>query len=417
MNYVGFVAGSGIPSGSTFNVDTSNLAAGKLGVQAGLSAGTSFPGGNQQLVIFTFQAAASIVTDTVLLVSFADQPVIRQVASPAAELLPANYLNGVVTVYTGFEGDANGNRSVTPIDYTLVGRIVAALSPITDPGQFMRVDCSPRATSGNGIISAVDWTQTGRYVVGLDPIQPIGGLGGAAQGQAQPGSAELTGGELSAQGLSDRALRLIGSATEVGQTVQVPVELVAEGNENTVSFSVSFDPAGLEYLSTAFGNGLPSGAQVILNTNGCSAGRFGALIGGQPGMALASGIRQLLVLSFRTKTAGDGTLEIRFADSPVLREIVSTDAQVLAGDYVNASILVGGGLLNVLKLDVSQITDAGTKLTMMGAPSGTCQILVSSNLVDWSELSTVTGNSSGLVEVWDSQAKHHPMRFYRAVTP
>ena len=107
-------------------------------------------------------------------------------------------------------------------------------------------------------------------------------------------------------------------------------------------------------------------------------------------------------------------LGIAFNESPVLREFVSADAEVLPGDYVNTSILVGG-LQNVLKLDVSQITGGGTRLTMNGAPDRSYQIMISANLSDWTVLTTVTASSTGLVEAWDPEAKHHQIRFYRAV--
>jgi hypothetical protein len=98
----------------------------------------------------------------------------------------------------------------------------------------------------------------------------------------------------------------------------------------------------------------------------------------------------------------------------VQREFVSRDAEVLPGDYLNAAIQVGG-LQNVLNLDVSQIAGGGTKLTMNGTPGRSYQILVSNSLSDWTALTTVTASATGLVEAWDSEAKKHSTRFYRAV--
>ncbi|MCU0786346.1 MAG: hypothetical protein MUF81_20340 [Verrucomicrobia bacterium] len=418
LTYVGFTAGTAIAPGSIFNVDVSGAGSGKLGVQATLPNGTTLPDGSQQLVIFTFQVSSTISNQTSLPINFIDQPDVRQVASTTHVLLPANYIGGTVTVYTGFEADANNSGGVSAADYTLVGRIVAGLSTITDPGQFMRVDCAPRSTKGNGSISASDWTQTGRYVVGLDPITQIGGLGGSTQSPAIAGSAQtvkLSGrkGEVSAQGFSGRTLRLVGTNAEVGATVQLPVELVASGDENAVSFSATFDPANLEFLSAASGSGLPSGAQVLLNTTNRSAGQVGVLIGAGPGKVFAAGAHEVLVLTMQVKSAGNGTLGIAFCDSPLSREFVSADAEVLSGDYVSTSILVGG-VPNVLKLDASQITDGGTRLFMNGTPDRTYQIMVSTNLSNWTVLATVTASSTGLVEARDPEAKKHPIRFYRS---
>ena len=122
------------------------------------------------------------------------------------------------------------------------------------------------------------------------------------------------------------------------------------------------------------------------------------------------------MLTMQVKSAGNGTLGIAFGDSPVLREFVSADAEVLSGDYVSTSILVGG-VPNVLNLDASQITDGGTRLIMNGTPDRTYQIMVSTNLSDWTVLTTVTASSTGLVEAWDPEAKKHPIRFYRSAAP
>jgi hypothetical protein len=331
-------------------------------------------------------------------------------------LLPANYAGGAVTVYTGFEGDANGSGGVSATDYTLVGRIVAGLNTITDPGQFMRVDSAPRSTKGNGSITGADWTQTGRYVLGLDPIQPIGGSAGSAPSQSIPGIEFLSqGGEVAAQGNSDRTLRLVGAQAQVGEIVQIPVEFEAYGDENTVAFSLSFNPANLEYVSVASTAAMPQGAQALLNASNHSLGRIGVLIGVPPGATFTPGAHHLLVLTLRVKSAGNDPLTVVFNDSPVLREIVSSDAEVLPGNYVNASILVHNAQL-ALKLDVSQISDAGTRLTMTATPAQSYQILVSTNLTDWTELTTVVASSTGFVEAWDSEAKQHSIRFYRAVT-
>ena len=222
------------------------------------------------------------------------------------------------------------------------------------------------------------------------------------------------GGKVSGQGGSDRVLQLVGTEAQVGATVQVPVEFVAAGDENAVAFSVSFDPANLEYVSAVSGTGLPSGAQVLLNTGNDSAGRVGVLIGVSPGAAFTTGTHEVLVLSLRIKSAGNGSLTVAFNDSPVQREFVSTDAEELSGDYLNASIVVSS-VQPTLKLDVSQISNTGTRLILNGAPDQSFQIMVSTNLVDWNVLTTVTSASTGMVEAWDPEAKQYPIRFYRAV--
>ena len=52
---------------------------------------------------------------------------------------------------------------------------------------------------------------------------------------------------------------------------------------------------------------------------------------------------------------------------------------------------------------------------MGGTPGRSYQFMVSTNLADWTVLTTVTATSTGLVEALDPEAKQHPIRFYRAV--
>ncbi|MCL4786974.1 MAG: cohesin domain-containing protein, partial [Verrucomicrobia bacterium] len=417
LAWMGIAAGSTVPPGLTFQ---SVVGPGTLGVQASLPPGTTFSSESQELFIFKFLVSSSISSETVLPINFTDAPYVRQMASTAPELLPVNYASGTVTVFTGFEADANNDGLVALEDWVLVGRIAAGLTPVADPGQFMRVDCAPRTTKGDGGVDLVDWVQAGRYAAGLDPVQSIGGAGSAAP-QFLGESVELfrpseDEGGVSAQGSPGRVLRLIGAHANVGDTVEVPVELVGIGDENGVSFSVTFDPASLEFLFATSGGGLPSGSQVILNRKNVSEGRVGVMIALPPGETFADGTHQVLVLSLKVKAAGSGSLELAISNGPVQRGFVSAEAESLAGDYINASIIVGGAQ-HVLRLDVTQITETGTKLFMNGMPGQPYQILVSSNLVDWTVLTTVTASSTGLVEAWDADAKEHPIRFYRAVAP
>jgi hypothetical protein len=409
LPFMTYIAGSGIPTGSTISVDTNTALSGALGVQLSLPAGATFQSGTQQMVVVTFQVSPTITSATNLPVSLADQPEIREVAATNADLLPANYIAGAVSVFTGFEGDADGDGSLSPNDWTLVGLFVAGLRTNPPPDQFMRMDCAPRSTKGDGQLSAADWTQAGRYVLGLDPIETIGGPGeplGSLTFAAKATARDL-------EGQTGRALRLIGTGAEAGTIVQVPVEMTGLGDENTLGFSVTFDPAELDFVSAVPGSGLLSGAQLILNTKNAAAGCLGVLIGAPPGEAFGAGTNQVLVLSLRVKP-GKGPVEVAFGDSPVRRQFVSADAEVLSGDFINAVIILGT-MENILQLDVSQINDAGARLSMSGTPGRSYQIMVSTNLTNWTVLTTVTATSTGLVEASDAEAKQYSMRFYRAV--
>lgn len=69
---------------------------------------------------------------------------------------------------------------------------------------------------------------------------------------------------------------------------------------------------------------------------------------------------------------------------------------------------------NLLHLDISNMGGTAAALTMAGVPGRVCLIQASTNLVDWADLSTVTADSMGIMQVLDSAARNCPQRFYRA---
>jgi hypothetical protein len=95
LTLLGADPGSGA-GGATLNVNTSNAASGTVGVALAMSTGSQFAAGTQEVVKLTFMIAASATDKT--LVSFASQPVIREVANALAETLPTTYVNGSVSI-------------------------------------------------------------------------------------------------------------------------------------------------------------------------------------------------------------------------------------------------------------------------------------------------------------------------------
>src|SRR5439155_11377000 len=66
------------------------------------------------------------------------------------------------------------------------------------------------------------------------------------------------------------------SAASAGEA-QVPIQLLAQGNENALGFSLNFDSSLLAFNEVVLGGNVPSGAALVLNTNGGS-GRLGLAI-------------------------------------------------------------------------------------------------------------------------------------------
>jgi hypothetical protein len=70
---------------------------------------------------------------------------------------------------------------------------------------------------------------------------------------------------------------------------------------------------------------------------------------------------------------------------------------------------------NQIQFDASNLATTGVQLTMGGMPGQVYQVQVSTDLLNWVLLETVTATPTGIISVLDDAAKSFPHRFYRAV--
>ena len=64
----------------------------------------------------------------------------------------------------------------------------------------------------------------------------------------------------------NREIRVVGTTVVSGRTVDLSVEIVAQGNENAIGFSLNFNPAILSNPVVTQGSGV-AGATFNANTN------------------------------------------------------------------------------------------------------------------------------------------------------
>ncbi len=122
---------------------------------------------------------------------------------------------------------------------------------------------------------------------------------------------------------------VVNSSALVGESVNVPIQLTAQGNENALGFSLHFDPAILSAPQIQLG-GEAQGATLITNTNSADSGRLGITLALPTGLNFAAGTREIAVVTFTINpaTTADST-RIDFDDLPVAREVVDAEANVL----------------------------------------------------------------------------------------
>jgi hypothetical protein len=327
LTYVGSVVGSGAP-GAVLLANTSQTNSGRVGLAVALPPGASLNPGTQQIAQVTF-LAAPLTNFASTPVSFGDSPTIRQLLDGLVNPLSATF-GGAATVNispAGFEGDLfprpNGDQTISLADWLLMGRYVARLDYPTNTSEFQRADCAPRATLGDGTIRVSDWVQLGRYAFGLDLWSPAGG----------PTN------ELFVPVAGPSATRVVTAgalALLPGRTAKVSINLAAQGNENALAFSLSFD-ARVVFNGAALG---PDGAGMTLfvNTNQTASGKIGFAMALGAGAKLAPGPKEILDLTFTASPSAMGSFSPGWADAPVTREISDAAALVLPASYANGFI-------------------------------------------------------------------------------
>ncbi|MGH9944727.1 MAG: pre-peptidase C-terminal domain-containing protein, partial [Pyrinomonadaceae bacterium] len=302
------VLGSDAAGAALFS-NNNQAAQGRFGLAVALSPGQTFSAGRRQVVVVTFTAAQTSVSNTAL--SFGDQPVARGVSDAGANALAATFSAGTVTFTTGFEADVaprpNGdNGRVTITDFTQIGRFVAGLDQTGGGSEFQRADCAPRDARGDGRLTITDFTQAGRYTAALDPVVAAGGPAvpqSAAEVLRANVSSLLAGaswwkddGRLSPL-TTTRGVRVVDTSAAPGSQVSVAVELAAQGNENGLGFSLNYDPVLLSNPQATLGSDA-AGALMFTNTSQAAQGRFGLVLALPAGQSFVAGARQVAVVRF-----------------------------------------------------------------------------------------------------------------------
>ena len=142
-----------------------------------------------------------------------------------------------------------------------------------------------------------------------------------------------------------RVVRIVSQTAAPGAQVVVPVELVATGVENTISFSLDFDASALSYVTSALGTDA-AGATLTRNVTQKDSGKITFLVGKESGTVFAAGTRTILTITFGVNAnASDGALlGLTFNDTPTARRIINASSTPLDGAFVSGAVTVSSGL-------------------------------------------------------------------------
>ncbi len=376
LAFSGVQAGADLPPDASILVNTSQAAAGQVGISVALPAGATFPRGVRAILQANFDVA-TVLQPVTTQIRFGDSPTVRQVANVNAQSIPATYGTGSVSVVSvALEADiaprSTGDQALTVIDWVQAGRFAAALD-VVEPGEFQRVDCAPREGRGNGVISVADWVQAGRYSAGLDPVTGIGGPSEPVMALAGLGGGGGGGGN------SDCVVRISNTNVLPGSTVNVPVQVAASGTENALGFSLVFDASKLRFVG-ATKLGAIGAATLNVNTNQASAGRVGVVFALPTGNVLTAGNQDVLLITLAAAPAVSGSTTVSFGDSPVVREAVSATARTVSSSFTPGEIVLGpplvvGPPMSIVRSSESVVifwsaAEAGYELQASDAPRG-----------------------------------------------
>jgi hypothetical protein len=127
-------------------------------------------------------------------------------------------------------------------------------------------------------------------------------------------------------------------------TAQAPIELVAQGDENALSFSLTFDQTVLTYQQGELGSGA-AGATLNINDSQKASGKLGAALTLPAGQSFTGGTKQIVLVTFDiAPSATPDSTSVDFGDQPVARGISNVQAIPLPATWTAGTVTITCGL-------------------------------------------------------------------------
>ena len=164
-------------------------------------------------------------------------------------------------------------------------------------------------------------------------------------------------------------LRVVRAGTTNGPTgnlVEVPVQLLAAGDENSVGFSLDFDPAQMTAVGVTPGAAL-GGAAMNFNTN--PAGHVGVIVAQPNNAVFGFGTQEVARIQFLLGQQ-PGTNVPAWSDVPVTRELADTNANSLTVQFLPGAVGIQLVSPLVTRQPAAQTVWVGDSVTFDLAVSG-----------------------------------------------
>ncbi len=143
--------------------------------------------------------------------------------------------------------------------------------------------------------------------------------------------------------LSGRLLQVRAGSAAPNSVVTLPVLLTSEGNESSLSFSLSFNPAILTNPRVSFGSEAIN-AILQVDQSRVAEGRIGVRLSLPEGQSFVAGVREIARVSFLINPDGPGgATAIGFSDQPVAMGFRDSGGVELSGRSVDGSVAIVHG--------------------------------------------------------------------------
>ena len=141
---------------------------------------------------------------------------------------------------------------------------------------------------------------------------------------------------------SNRFINAANVQAVAGSQVFVPFNLVSQGDENRLAFSIAINNTAILSPQFTLGSDAASlGATLNVNTAQAAQGRYGITINLPTNQKFTTGTRQVLVMS--AVVIGTTGSTVVFGDDPVARRVADVNNNTLSASYTNGSVSVSAG--------------------------------------------------------------------------
>jgi len=136
-------------------------------------------------------------------------------------------------------------------------------------------------------------------------------------------------------------VRVVSVTAGPGSSTDIPVQMVARGNENALGFSLNFNPAMLNFTGVTLGANAPAGVTLIVNDQEAAIGRIGLAVALSAGATFSPGTQQVVVVSFNVAPSTTATTTpVAFGDLPTVRQVSDAQAQVIGAVFTSGNVTI-----------------------------------------------------------------------------